>query len=452
MTSSLLDRCPGGSILDKPKPVETPPEGTVEDLKARINAELLPAQREFVGNESHRILGYVGGFGSGKTFALAAKIVYLGMANPGSTLMALEPTFPMLRTVLFPTFDACFDQWGINFTFRVSPQPEYLLHLPTGTVKVLCQSAENWQRIRGQNIASAVWDEADTTNVEVAQKCSEMLLARMRTGSINQLALASTPEGFRWCYRTFVENASPEKRQITVKTRDNPNLPDSFIPTLEANYPSQLVAAYLNGEYVNLASCALYPDFDRSLHYTDALPTDNDTIFVGIDINVGNSVTQHCLRRGDEFHFFAEAVYRDTQQIAEGLKELYPEHFKRGQLTLIPDAASKQRSTAAAQESDLGILKKAGHHVIPQQSNPLIQDRVNAVNMCISQGRLKVGNGCKHLRRTLEQHSYDDKSKPVKGGVGMDDLSHAGDAAGYAVYRLAAIRQWRTGGSSFRFS
>jgi PBSX family phage terminase large subunit len=449
---TLLDRCPGGSILDKPKPVETPPEGTVEDLKARINAELLPAQREFVGNESHRILGYVGGFGSGKTFALAAKIVYLGMANPGSTLMALEPTFPMLRTVLFPTFDACFDQWGINFTFRVSPQPEYLLHLPTGTVKVLCQSAENWQRIRGQNIASAVWDEADTTNVEVAQKCSEMLLARMRTGSINQLALASTPEGFRWCYRTFVENASPEKRQITVKTRDNPNLPDSFIPTLEANYPSQLVAAYLNGEYVNLASCALYPDFDRSLHYTDALPTDDDTIFVGIDINVGNSVTQHCLRRGDEFHFFAEAVYRDTQQIAEGLKELYPEHFKRGQLTLIPDAASKQRSTAAAQESDLGILKKAGHHVIPQQSNPLIQDRVNAVNMCISQGRLKVGNGCKHLRRTLEQHSYDDKSKPVKGGVGMDDLSHAGDAAGYAVYRLAAIRQWRTGGSSFRFS
>ena len=77
------------------------------------------------------------GFGSGKTFALAAKILYLGMANPGSTLMALEPTFPMLRTVLFPTFDACFEQWGVEFTFRVSPQPEYLLHLPTGTVKVL---------------------------------------------------------------------------------------------------------------------------------------------------------------------------------------------------------------------------------------------------------------------------------------------------------------------------
>lgn len=231
---------------------------------------------------------------------------------------------------------------------------------------------------------------------------------------------------------------------------DNPNLPEGFVESLRRNYPPQLIQAYLDGHFVNLASCSLYPDFDRSLHYTDAQPEEHETIFVGIDINVGNSVTQHCVRRGDAFHFFAEAVYRDTQQIAEGLKELYPLHFERGQLTLIPDAASKQRSTAAAQESDMGILKKAGHHVISQQSNPLIQDRINAVNALLSQNRLFVGNGCKHLRRTLEQHAYDDKAKPEKGGVGMDDLSHAGDAMGYALYRLAAIRQWKTGGTGWR--
>ena len=153
------------------------------------------------------------------------------------------------------------------------------------------------------------------------------------------------------------------------------------------------------------------------------------------------------VRRGDEFHFFAEAVYRDTQQIAQGLKELYPHHYQTGQLVLIPDAASKQRSTAAAQESDMGILKKAGHKVSVQQSNPLIADRINAVNVLIERREIKVGNACKHLIRTLEQHIYDDKGKPEKGGVGMDDLSHAGDAMGYGVYRLAAIRQWRVGSS-----
>ena len=30
----------------------------------------------------------------------------------------------------------------------------------------------------------------------------------------------------------------------------------------------------------------------------------------------------------------------------------------------------------------------------------------------------------------------------------MDDLSHAGDAAGYVLYRLAAIRQYKTGGKA----
>jgi len=272
----------------------------------------------------------------------------------------------------------------------------------------------------------------------------------MRTGNINQLAIASTPEGFRYCYRTFVEQDGPDKRLIRVRTKDNPNLPDGFIESLERNYPSQLITAYLEGHFVNMASCAIYPEFDRSLNYTDTQPTELDTIYVGVDLNVGNCVTQHMVRRGDEFHFFSEAVYRDTQQIADGLKEMYPLHFERGQLVLIPDAASKQRATAAAQESDVGILKKAGHRVEVQQRNPLIQDRLNAVNTLVERRQLKVGNGCKHLIRTLEQHAYDDKGKPEKGGVGMDDLSHAGDAMGYAVYRLAAIRQWKAGSSSFK--
>ena len=154
---------------------------------------------------------------------------------------------------------------------------------------------------------------------------------------------------------------------------------------------------------------------------------------------------QHMLRKADELHFFNENVYRDTNQIAEGLKEMYGPWFQRKQLVLIPDASSKQRSTAAAQESDMGILRRAGHRVDAQQRNPLVADRINAVNMLIEQRKIRVGNRCKHLIRTFEQHAYDDKGKVEKGGVGMDDLSHAGDAAGYAIYRLAPITQWRSG-------
>ena len=450
---SLLSQCPGGTLLERPQERNDPPDpGAEQALRDRILADCLPAQREFLSDESHRILSYIGGFGSGKSFALAAKLIFLGLRNPGKVIMACEPTFPMVRQVLVPAIDLALAQWEIEYTYRASPTPEYKIDLPTGSITVLCMSAENYQRIRGQNIAAAVWDECDVSPVETAQKAGEMLLARMRTGNVNQLAVASTPEGFKWAYRTFIEQDGPDKRLIRVKTKDNPHLPAEFIPSLERNYPAQLIAAYLEGEFVNLASCSLYPEFDRSLNYTDAKPELLDTIYIGVDLNVGNCVTQHLVRRGDEFHFFNEHVYRDTQQLAVGLRDMYPEHFKRGQLVLIPDAASKQRSTAAAQESDIGILKRAGHKVQAQQSNPLIQDRINAVNMLIEQRRIKVGNGCKNLIRTFEQHAYDEKGKPEKGGVGMDDLSHAGDAAGYVVYRLAAIRQWKTGKGKSRMA
>ena len=442
---SILSAAPGGTVLDKPRPIDLKvSEEDAAILRERLLKDCLPAQRDFISDVSHRITGYIGGFGSGKSYALARKLIWLGLLNPGQTLMACEPSFPMIRTVFIPAMDEALENLDIPFTFRASPQPEYLLTLPTGTVKILCQSAENYQRIRGQNIAAAVWDECDTSPTETAQKAGEMLLARMRTGKCNQLAVASTPEGFKWAYRTFVEQGGPDKRLIKVKTKDNPNLPPEFIPSLERNYPPQLIAAYLNGEFVNLANSALYPDFDRSINYSDTTVQPLDTVYVGVDLNVGNCVTQHLVRRGDEFHFFAEAIYRDTNQIAEGLKELYPLHFANGQLVLVPDASAKQRSTAAAQESDLGILKKAGHKVSPQQSNPLVQDRINAVNVLIAENRLKVGNGCKNLIRTFEQHAYGDDGKPEKGGIGMDDLSHSGDAAGYVVYRLAAIRQWTT--------
>ena len=445
---SLLDRVAGGSLLNDPEVRESfADRGTVEELKARIWADLLPAQKEFVSDETHRILGYVGGFGSGKSFALAAKAIWLGCSNPGTTAMIAEPSFPMVRSVLIPAMDLALEKWQVDYDFRLSPQPEYTLKLPTGNVKLLAQSAENWQRVRGQNISFVLWDEADTSPVETAQKAGEMFLARMRTGKVNQLALASTPEGYRYCFRQFVEQAADDKRLIRVRSMDNPHLPEDFVESLRRNYPAQLITAYLNGEFCNLASCSIYPEFDRNLNYCDTQPNELDTIYIGVDLNVGHCQTTHLVRRGDEFHFFAEETYRDTRQIAEGLKELYPHHFKTSQLVLIPDAASKQRSTAAAQESDLGILKKAGHKVSVQQSNPLVQDRVNAVCTLIEQRKLKVGNGCRNLIRTFEQHSYDDKGRPEKGGIGADDLSHAGDSAGYAVYRLAAIRQWRVGSS-----
>ena len=103
---SLLDRCQGGSLLEKPKPIVRPPDPSAADaLREKILFDCLPAQRAFLADEEHRILSYIGGFGSGKSFALAAKLIFLGLRNPGEDVDGREPTFPMVRTVLVPAID-----------------------------------------------------------------------------------------------------------------------------------------------------------------------------------------------------------------------------------------------------------------------------------------------------------------------------------------------------------
>ena len=55
------------------------------------------------------------------------------MRNPGQTVMACEPAFPMVRTVLIPAMDQALEQWGE--VQGVQP----CTRSTAGTVKVLCQ-------------------------------------------------------------------------------------------------------------------------------------------------------------------------------------------------------------------------------------------------------------------------------------------------------------------------
>lgn len=446
----LLGVIPGGKLLEPPINLVTRCDLSYDELRERITAKLLPAQLEFVNEVDVKLVAYCAGFGAGKTHALCAKVVVMAMDNPGTVGAVFEPTHIMIRDVWMRSFDDFLEEHQIEHEFRVSPQPEYKLFLPNGPCTVLCRATETWNRIRGQNLSFAAVDEIDTSPPDIAQKASEMVLARLRGGANPQLAVASTPEGYRYLYRTFVENPSGDKRLIKAKTTDNPHLPPGFVESLYANFPPQLIRSYIEGEFTNLANTSVYPDFDRDRHWSDATIGPEDRLFCGVDLNVGNCLIEVLVRRGDEYHFVAEHVARDTPGIVRLLQETYPEHHQRGDIVVVPDAASRQRTTTNAKESDLGILRRGGFALKEQTSNPAIEDRVNAMNVLIMNTRLRVHPNCKHLIKSLEQQAYAKDGKPEKGGTGLDDPSHPVDAAGYVIWYLAPLKRWVTGGSRFR--
>ena len=210
----------------------TPTPEAAADTLARITADLHPGQAAFVTDQQTEILGVSAGYGAGKTRALCAKAVSLSLANQGFIGCVMEPTGPLIRDIWQNDFEDFLEAYSIPYSFRASPLPEYVLHLPGGDTKILCRSFENWTRIIGLNLAWVLADEIDTVAPSIASKAFPKILGRLRSGNVRQFGAASTPEGFRWMYATFGSTEAQDRadrRLIRMRTADNPHLPADFI-------------------------------------------------------------------------------------------------------------------------------------------------------------------------------------------------------------------------------
>ena len=424
----------------------TPPtqESTAE-LVERIKADLHPGQRAFVDDQSTQIIGLSAGYGAGKTRSLTAKAVILSIVNQGFIGCVMEPTGPLIRDIWQTDFESFLEQYDIPYTFRASPLPEYVLHLPGGDTKILCRSFENWSRIIGLNLAWVLADEIDTVAPAIAEKAFPKILGRLRSGNVRQFGAASTPEGFRWMWNTFgTEEAQqrPDRKLIRMRSADNPHLPQDFIERLQANYDPSLLQAYLEGQFCNLTTGQVYDRFDRTKHVTTDIPdVSNEPLRIGVDFNIGNMSAVIGVRLGNNLLLIDEiSGAHDTDAMAQEIR-----HRAQGrQVYIYPDASGGNRSTNASR-TDIQILESYGFSNQSPRANPPIRDRVASVQALLENGkgevRLKVAAGCKRTIECLELQSYTEKGEPDKD-AGYD---HMNDALGYLVYRDFSMIHARAG-------
>ena len=424
----------------------TPPtqESTAE-LVERIKADLHPGQRAFVDDQSTQIIGLSAGYGAGKTRSLTAKAVILSIVNQGFIGCVMEPTGPLIRDIWQTDFESFLEQYDIPYTFRASPLPEYVLHLPGGDTKILCRSFENWSRIIGLNLAWVLADEIDTVTPSIAEKAFPKILGRLRSGNVRQFGAASTPEGFRWMWNTFgTEEAQqrPDRKLIRMRSADNPHLPQDFIERLQANYDPSLLQAYLEGQFCNLTTGQVYDRFDRTKHVTTDIPdVSNEPLRIGVDFNIGNMSAVIGVRLGNNLLLIDEiSGAHDTDAMAQEIQR----RAQGRQVYIYPDASGGNRSTNASR-TDIQILESYGFSNQSPKANPPVRDRVASVQALLENGkgevRLKVAADCKRTIECLELQSYTEKGDPDKD-AGYD---HMNDALGYLVYRDFSMIHARAG-------
>lgn len=386
----------------------------------------------------------VAGFGAGKTEAAVLRSIMGKLRYPTLNRGFYEPTYDLVRMIAWPRFEELLTRLDVPYKLYKSPLNYISIE---GYGSIIFRSMDTPGRIIGYEHADADVDELDTLKDAEAADVWRRILSRNRQkkpdGKPNTIGTTTTPEGFRFVYRTWKENPKPGYRIIQAPTESNSHLPDGYVDSLRDIYPEALLQAYLMGEFVNLTSGTVYHTFSRELNNTDAVEHRGEHLHVGMDFNVQQmSAVVHVIRDGDPVAVGELTGVLDTPAMIDLIQDRYPEH----KITVYPDASGKGRKTVDASTNDLALLRQAGFAVEVDNSNPSVRDRVLAMcsAFCNAKGerRYRVNvRRCPTYAACLEQQAYDKHGAPDK----TQGLDHAPDAGGYFIAKRYPIHKPKTG-------
>lgn len=376
----------------------------------------------------------VAGFGAGKSHAGIWRALYLKRKYPRQNIAFYMPTYDLVTRMAIPRFEETLT--GINARFKINKNDNVIDIENCGSI--ILRTMDNPARIVAYEVADSICDELDTLTADKAREVWNKVIARNRQkkpdGAFNTVGVATTPEGFRFVYDRWQKNPAAGYRLIRASTYSNAaNLPAGYIDSLRASYPANLLAAYLDGEFVNLTAGSVYPEFDRELNrgaLGDGIRP-SEPLHIGMDFNVGKmAAVVFVLRDGDPYAVDELTGLLDTPAMIAAIKSRYEGHA----IFVYPDASGGGRRSNNASESDIALLRAARFNVHAPRGNPPVKDRVLAVNQMIhSEGkrRLRINiDNCPAFVEALEKQAYDKNGEPDKT-TGHD---HTNDAAGYFIH------------------
>jgi phage terminase large subunit len=397
------------------------------------------AQDIFLNKLNTKYRAFIGGFGSSKTFSGCLDLLMFAGSNPKTRQGYFAPTYSDIKDIFFPTIEEAANLMGFTVDIKVGNKE---VHLYRGRVyygTIICRSMDNPASIVGFKIARALVDEIDILPKDKANLAWNKIVARMRLkidGVENGISVTTTPEGFKFVYSKFKENPTESYSMVQASTYENQEyLPDDYIDTLKETYPDELIGAYIMGEFVNLTAGTVYRSYNRIGNRSNETIQEKEPLYIGQDFNVDKMASTIYVKREKVWHAVGELIdLFDTPAVIKVIKEKFPEH----KITVYPDASGKNRKSNNASESDLSLMEAAGFKVYRNNSNPLIKDRVLAMNKALDNKLVMVNDKeCPTVARNLEQQAYDKNGVPDKSSG--DD--HQNDATTYPIaYAMPIIK------------
>lgn len=411
-------------------------------MSRELGFQMTQPQAEFLSLDC-KFPAFIGGVGSGKSHTMAISGFIDASHSSDAVVAFYEPTHSHLKTIIIPRIENLLIENGISYTLNKQDSVIYTSSSQFGDFRFI--SLDNPALIVGYECYRSHVDEIDTLTEDKAREAWIKIISRNRQRPKgmkdvqNRVSIYSTPEGFKFVYKTWAISTNPEYKMVKSPTRMNPFLEPDYEQTLRDSFPKEYVDAYLEGDFVNMNSATVYSSYNRLLHESFETIQGLETLYIGCDFNVDNGSATVFVRRdgGAKWHAVAELIQiKDTIEMIRIIKERWAS--KGHKIVMYPDASGTARKSVNASISDIALLSQAGFEVRAKRKNPDVRDRVMAVNKGFQDNRIFINSHmCPTVARCLEQQSYDKNGEPDK----KSGYDHQNDATTYPLAYELAIRK-----------
>lgn len=381
-----------------------------------MNLVLLPKQHQFIFSKKSKA-AYVGGIGSGKSYALAVWLIIQSQKYPKAKGMLCANTYKQLQQATLQTVFFLLNQLSIPYKYN---KVDGILIINNQS-PIYCYSLEKYDNIRGVEVGYIGIDEAAFSCLEAYN----VVLGRLR--DINgplEIKISTTPNGFNWLYDLCQQS---QIQLITSSSTENKHLPEQYLNSIREQYDEKLLKQELEGLFINTTQGQVYYAFDRKRHIKEFQVSEVAVKRAGTDFNVNPITTVLGYQENGIIYIYDEIYLKDsnTYQLVNELNNRLSINSE-----VIPDSTGAARKTSST-KTDHQIIREGGYK-IPYVSNPHVKDRYNCINGHLQHNRIVIHPRCKMLIKDLETLPYENKD-PM--------LSHISDAMGYLIWYLAPLQQ-----------